>query len=237
MARAMRKGIQNKTYQGEIMAMAIEQKNLGQAAFTKNALAFYDWFVLKMTCRYVWRCPNEDVLAFYQQHLTGNHLEVGVGTGYFLDHSVFPVSRPRVGLLDLNANCLERTATRIARHTPEIYQASVLDPIELNAPRFDSIGLNYVLHCLPGAFPEKGIVFAHLKALLNPGGVIFGSTVLGGGIQTNPLASVFLRFFNARQILCNQEDVHIGLVLALEQHLKDVRVEMRGAVALFSGRV
>jgi ubiquinone/menaquinone biosynthesis C-methylase UbiE len=219
------------------MTIAVTQEDFGQAAFTKSALAFYDSFVLRMTCRWVWRCPNERVLAWYGKHLSANHLEVGVGTGYFLDHAAFPAERPRIALLDLNPNCLERTVERIARYSPETYQANLLEPIRIAMRPFDSVALNYVLHCLPGAFPEKGMVFAHLKEVLNPGAVVFGSTVLNGGVPRNFLAKVFIRFFNARKTLSNERDEYEHFITALHRHLRDVQVEIVGSVALFSGRV
>ena len=219
------------------MTLAAGNINYGHLPFTKTTLAVYDQLVLELTCRWIWRCPTERIVEFYQTHLSGNHLDVGVGTGFFLERTTLPTARPRLGLLDLNLNCLERAAARIARHRPEIYCANILEPIELHAPRFDSIGLNYVLHCLPGALPDKGAVFDHLKALLNPGGVLFGATVLHGGVRRNALARALMRVCNATGVFSNARDERAGLVAALERHLKDVRVETTGCVALFSGRV
>ena len=218
------------------MEFAVEKQNWGQAAFTKPGLALYDFLVLHLNCRLAWRCPNELILAAYRQHVTANHLDVGVGTGYFLDHAVFPVAQPRVGLLDLNANCLKRAAQRIARYRPELYQANLLAPVAINAPRFDSVGMNYVLHCLPGALPEKGVAIGHLKALLNPGGILFGATVLHGGVTRNALAVALMGLFNQRRTLCNRSDDLQGLESSLKQHLQEVRIEVVGCVALFSGR-
>ena len=76
-------------------------------------------------------------------------------------------------------HCLARTARRIARYHPEVYRADVLQPIVLDVRRFDSDALNYVVHCLPASWPHKGAVFAHLKALLNPGGTLVGA---GGSV-------------------------------------------------------
>lgn len=218
------------------MHTVIQKENFGEAAFTKSGLAVYDQLVLKLICPLAWGCSNEHIFSLYKNHLSGNHLEVGVGTGYFLDHADFPTAHPRIALLDLNSNCLERTARRIARYHPETHQANILKPISINARRFDSIGLNYVLHCLPGTFPEKGIAFAHLKALMNPGGVIFGATVLNGGVSATPVSRMLLRFFNARKTLSNDRDHYEGLRHALESHLKDVRIKVVGRAALFSGR-
>jgi SAM-dependent methyltransferase len=209
--------------------------NHGQAAFSKPVLALYDWFVLGLTCNLVWRCSTSRTLELYRRHLSANHLEVGVGTGFFLDRAVFPVRAPRVALLDLNLNCLERTARRIARYAPEAHRADLLAPLHL-AARFDSIGLNYVLHCLPGAFPEKGRVFAYLKALLNPGGTLFGATLLSGGVPRSLLARASMAFYNRVGVFSNARDDLAGLELALRTQLAEVRVEVVGCVALFSGR-
>lgn len=218
------------------MQTTVAHNNQGQAAFTKTVLAVYDALVLGLTCHFIWRCPNQRVLASYQKNLSNNHLEVGVGTGFFLDHSVFPTSQPRLALLDLNTNCLERTARRIARYQPETYQADLLKPINIHADSFDSIGLNYVLHCLPGALPAKGIAFAHLKTLLKPGGVLFGATVLHAGVQRNPAAVALMHLCNTRKIFSNAQDTPEGLRLALQEHFTDVQMEIVGCVALFSGR-
>ena len=218
------------------MEFVIEKQNYGQSAFSKTGLALYDFCVLHVVCRYAWRCPNERVLAAYREHVSNNHLDVGVGTGYFLDHARFPTATPRIALLDLNANCLERTARRIGRYSPEVYQANLLAPIELKARKFDSIGMNYVLHCLPGGFPDKGRAIGHLAALLNPGGVLFGATLLQGGVERGPLAKTLMHLFNARHTLNNTGDTHEGLTEALERHLTDVHIEIVGCVALFSGR-
>jgi hypothetical protein len=74
----------------------------GQAVYSTSTLALYDWFVLGVSNRFVWNCQSEHILALYDRYVTANHLDVGVGTGYFLAHCRFPHDRPRLGLLDLN---------------------------------------------------------------------------------------------------------------------------------------
>ena len=215
---------------------AAHRIDAGQRPFNRATLAVYDSLVLELTCRRIWGCPSERTLDFYRAHLSANHLEVGVGTGLFLDHATFPVERPRLALLDLNANCLERTAARVARYRPEIYEANVLEPIRIAAPRFDSIALNYVLHCLPGALPDKGIVFAHLARLLNASGTLFGATVLGGGVPRPLAARSLMRLCNATRVFSNARDDKNALETALKRHLRDVHIEICGCVALFHGR-
>ena len=217
------------------MTAARHAIDAGQRPFTRTTLAVYDPLVLELTCRHIWRCPAERILSHYREHLSANHLEVGVGTGFFIERSAFPVERPRLGLLDLNANCLARTAARVAHHAPEIYTANVLEPVELDAPRFDSLALNYVLHCLPGTLPHKGIAFGHLAKLLNPGGVMFGATVLSAGVPVSGAARALMRLCNATGVFSNARDDLQALDAALNCYLRDVRIATCGCVALFSG--
>ena len=205
----------------------------GQTAFNSLTLKYYDR-LLEYMCNRVWRCPIEQTLGLYQRHLSSNHLEVGVGTGYFLDRSRFPGPRPRLALLDVNSDCLKHTAAKLSRYAPEIYRADALAPIKLDVRRFDSIAINYVLHCMPGALPEKGVAFMHLKSLLKPGKVLFGSTVLRREVPCDLWARAFMRFYNACGVFSNLEDGLAGLRQALEQNFHDVQIEVIGCVAQFS---
>lgn len=212
-----------------------EQVGPTPVVFNHRMLTYYDW-LLEFTCNRIWRCPIRRTLELYGRHLSSNHLEVGVGTGYFLAHSRLPGSQPRLALLDLSPHCLERTAARLSRYAPEVYRANALAPIELSVRRFDSIAINYVLHCMPGALPEKGIAFANLKPLLSASGVLFGSTVLRHGVRCDLGARAFMHLYNARRIFCNLEDSLTGLRKALEATFCDVKIDVVGCVAEFSGR-
>ena len=128
------------------------------------------------------------------------------------------------------------TRRRIERYHPEVYRADVLQPIVLDVRRFDSVALNYVVHCLPASWPHKGAVFAHLKAMLNPGGRLFGATLVQGDVPQSTAAAGLMRWFNARGTLHNLTDTRARLAESLEQHLTYVRIEQVGCVALFSGR-
>ncbi|TLY40024.1 MAG: class I SAM-dependent methyltransferase, partial [Nitrospirae bacterium] len=154
------------------MTITGKQVEAGQAVYTKPMLAVYDLLVLGFSNRLVWRCPSRHILALYDRYVTANHLDVGVGTGYFLERCRFPKDRPRLALMDLNPNCLDAASTRLARYRPEVYRANVLDPISFDAARFESISLTYLLHCLPGTIRTKSAVFRHLTTLLNPGGMM-----------------------------------------------------------------
>jgi ubiquinone/menaquinone biosynthesis C-methylase UbiE len=200
-------------------------------------LGIYDWFVLGFSNRLIWRCPSKQIQALYDRHVTANHLDVGVGTGYFLDHCRFPSDHPRLGLMDLNSNCLDVAGKRLVRYRPEVYRTNVLDPIGLNIPQFDSISLTYLLHCLPGTMKTKGAVFRHLKPLLHPTGVMLGATLLSNGVPRNWAARRLMAFYNSKGIFTNDQDGLHGLRAVLSEHFTTVTIDVVGCAALFSGRV
>ncbi len=208
----------------------------GQAVYSKRLLRVYDWWVLGISNQWIWKCPSAKLLDFYNQHVSNNHLDVGVGTGYFLDRCEFPEPPPRVALMDLNANSLDSAAGRIARYHPETYQANVLKKIKLDAEGFDSIGINYLLHCLPGSIEEKARCLDHLSPYLNRGGTIFGSTLLSQGVRRSGAARRLMGFYNKKGIFGNTRDDLDGLTVALEKRFAEVQVEVIGCVALFCGK-
>jgi len=207
----------------------------GAEAYSRRVLSVYDVWVLTISTRWIWRCPAGKLISFYNRHISGNHLDVGVGTGYFLDKCRFPVLSPRVALLDLNPNSLSYTAGRIRRYQPATVAANVLAPLNWKTEPFDSIGLNFLLHCLPGNLASKAAVFEHLMPYLKPGGVIFGSTILGKGVARNPAAVALMKQYNATGIFSNQEDDREGLEAALATLFHRYEIEVKGCVALFSG--
>jgi hypothetical protein len=217
--------------------VSAEQVEAGQAVYSKGTLAVYDWVVLGISNRFIWKCPTSRLEAHYNKHLSANHLDVGVGTGYFLDRCRWPSATPRVALMDLNPEALAFTARRIARYQPESYRRNVLEPIAIEAERFDSVGINYLLHCIPGSIETKAIAFDHLQPLMNPNAVVFGSTLLQGGVPRSALARRLMAVYNNKGIFANQQDDLAGLERALRSRFKDVSVQVIGCCALFSGRV
>ena len=138
--------------------------------------------------------------------------------------------------MDLNPNTLQFAARRIERYRPATYQRNVLEPIALDADKFDSVGINYLLHCLPGAIESKSVIFDHLKELMHPNAVLFGSTLLQGGVSRNWFAKRLMDLYNAKGIFSNQDDHLSGLTKELRLRFKEVSVDLVGCVATFSAR-
>lgn len=208
----------------------------GHSVYNRFTLAVYDWYVLGLSNRFIWKCPTERLVAHFNRHVTDNHLDVGVGTGYFLDRCTFPSDSPRIGLLDLNPCSLSRSSRRIARYKPEIYWRNALEPIDLPGGGFDSISLNYLLHCLSGTMTEKAVVFDHLAEHLNPGGTLFGSTLLHDGVTRSLGARWLMALYNRKRIFGNRDDDLDQLRSALEARFPHSGIEIAGCAALFWAR-
>ncbi|MEX1059536.1 MAG: class I SAM-dependent methyltransferase [Methyloceanibacter sp.] len=202
------------------------------AIYTPFMLSIYDVLVHGLSNRLAWRCPTRRLLELYRANLSANHLEAGVGTGFFLDRA--DASRlNRLVLLDINRHCLERAGRRLARFQPALHQVNLLAPIKLDVAPFASVGLTYVLHCLPGRMSEKLTVVDHLRPLMSKGAVLFGATILGRGITPNGAARALLNLYNAKGVFNNREDDIASLSDGLRQRFDQVEIQTEGCVALF----
>jgi SAM-dependent methyltransferase len=214
-----------------------DEVEAGQRIYSPLVLRGYDLVVLGFSNRFVWRCRSSMLLERYDRYVGVRHLDVGVGTGWFLDHCSWPVERPEITLLDLNEHSLSVASKRIRRYAHATIHANVLDPVELGDVTFDSIGANYLFHCLPGMLESKAATVAsNLRPYLAPNGVLFGSTILGRGVEHNLLGRRLMRLYNNKGIFSNLEDDQRGLEQGLASQLTDVQTEIVGSVALFAGR-
>ena len=202
------------------------------AVYTPVMLSIYDVLVHGLSNRFAWRCPTRRLLELYRSDLSANHLEAGVGTGFFLDR-VDAARYDRLALLDINRHCLDRAGHRLARFKPALYQVNLLAPIKLDLAPFASVGLTYVLHCLPGRMSEKLVAVDHLRPLMRAGAVLFGATILGRGISPNWAARALLGLYNAKGVFNNREDDMASLSDGLRQRFDRVEIEREGCVALF----
>ena len=218
------------------MTVTAEQVQAGQAVLHQANACHLRFRRLDRLEPIVWRCPTPRLVRHYNKYVSANHLDLGVGTGYFLDRCRFPSRQPRLALMDLNLNALEFAAQRVDRYQPETYVRNVLEPIAFEGRKFDSVGINYVLHCLPGSVESKSVALDHLASLMNEGGTLFGSTLLHDGVRRNRLATRLMEYYNSQGIFSNRDDDLAGLTAALHKRFRDVTVKVVGCAALFSGR-
>lgn len=208
----------------------------GAAIYRKPVLAVYDTAVVRLSNTYAWRCDRGRQLALYRDNIGARHLDVGPGTGWYLERVATPGTR--VTLLDLSPGSLDVAATRLRRVGVPVdtVVANVLEPLPEGVSGHDSVGVNYVMHCVPGPWKSKGAAFAHLAAALHDRGVLFGSTILGAGVRRNPLAAALSRTYNATGVFHNEHDDEEGLRSALHAAFTDIAVIVVGNVALFTAR-
>jgi hypothetical protein len=202
------------------------------AVYTPFTLAIYDVLVHGLSNRFAWRCPTRRLVELYRENMSPNHLEAGVGTGLLLDLAATPKLK-RLVLLDANRNCLERAGARLARFKPELHQVNLLEPLALRAAPVASVGLTYVLHCLPGRMDEKLKAIDHLRPLMRDGATLFGATILGRGIAPNRAARALSDLYNAKGVFNNRADDLGSLSDGLRRRFANVAIAQEGCVAMF----
>lgn len=216
---------------------ATKEALAGAAVYSKLLLAIYDLEVLQFEMRCIFKCSPQKILDLYNEHISDRHLDIGVGTGYFLDKCRFPVQHPVVHLMDLNINSLGKTAHRIRRYEPVSHHWNVLEPVREELPKFNSIGAANFLHCLPGSMLDKEIVFTNLTTFLNKGGVFFGATVLGQGIDAGLLYRMANPLYNKSGVFSNLKDNAADLELILSRNFTSYSVKVIGSYAFFEGHI
>lgn len=204
----------------------------GQREYTPLFLRIYDPLILGFFTPVVWRCPTSRLVEGYRRHLGRRHLDVGPGTGYFLERAGIPDGSP-VTLLDPNLNVLDHASRRLRRLDITTVEADVCRPLPVDG-LFDSAALNGVLHCLPGPLPSKASAVANMAAVLAPTGVLFGASILGTAGGHTRLSRSILNANNRRGTFDNLGDTEEGLAEILEASFERVELETVGSMAIFA---
>ena len=204
----------------------------GQREYSRVFLRLYDPLILGLFAPYVWRCPTTRLVERYRKHVGRRHLDVGPGTGYFLERAGLPDRSP-VSLLDPNVNVLVHASRRLRRLDVTTIEADVLKPLPAAGP-FDSAALNGVVHCLPGPLSRKAAAIANVAAVLAPNGVLFGASILGASGRHAWLARRMLNANNRRGTFDNLGDTEDGLREALGSAFERVDMETVGSMAIFA---
>ena len=209
----------------------------GASVYSPTILKLYDFGVLGLSNRFVWQCPTKTVLLpFYKEHLGLKHLDVGVGTGFYIARAGLTRSH-QVSLLDLNENSLQAAAAQVKQAKVRTFMRDVMQPSSEPADTgYDSISLFYLLHCLPGTMDDKETAIANLKRYLSKDGVLYGVTILGEEVGHNAIGRRLLKIYNDRGIMHNMGDTLDDLQRMLSRQFQNVRVRRHNKVALFVAR-
>ena len=204
----------------------------GQSDYTRALLRLYDPVVLGVVAKAVWRCPTARLEEGYRQHIRDPHLDVGPGTGYFIERSGLR-DGSRVTILDPNPNVLDHASRQLRRLDVTAVEADVLKPLPVDGP-FESAALNLVIHCLPGPMSRKAAAVTNVAAVLAPDGVLFGASVLGTAGPQTWLSRRVLAAFNRRGAFDNLGDTEAGLHEILAASFDHVEQEIVGSIAIFA---
>jgi len=204
----------------------------GQSEYTPFFLRIYDPVILGFFTPVVWRCPTNRLVQGYRRRIGHRHLDVGPGTGYFLERAGLPEGSP-VTILDPNTNVLGHVTRRLRHLDITAVEADVCKPLPVTGP-FDSAAMNGVIHCLPGPLSRKAGAIANVAAVLAPDGVLFGASILGSSARHTRLSRSILRTNNRRGTFDNLGDTEEGLGEILEASFERVELETIGSMAIFA---
>ncbi len=210
----------------------------GASVYTKASLRVYDFIVHFLSNRLAWKCPTQNLVEHCQMNVTPNHLEVGIGSGKLFRNSINRQTFDRLVLADVNPACLDVAKNTLKKQMHQTWELNLLNEEQDLARHqdFDSIGLNYVLHCLPASFPEKLAICDRLiEYCLKPGGVLFGATLFPT-INNGWIAAKLMNFYNRKGIFSNEGDPPDGLKSWLSQSNGEFQFFAIGSVGLFSVR-
>src|SRR5260370_14268045 len=128
----------------------------GASVYSPTILKLYDLGVVGLSHRFVWQCRTKTVLLpFYKEHLGLKHLDVGVGTGFFIARAGLTSSH-QVGLLDLNENCLRAAAAHVQQAKVRTFRRDIMQPSsEPTDTGNDSISLAHDLQSLTGTMDDR----------------------------------------------------------------------------------
>jgi hypothetical protein len=205
----------------------------GIRIYSSLLLACYDFLIMRVLSPYVWRCDSTHYQELYRAYMSDNHADVGVGTGYFLNRCQYEPGEVRIGLFDLQKNCLDYTARRLARFRPETYLCNALEPIRHAPDGFDSVALGGILHCIPGDMATKGAIFDALRPLMNPRARIFGYTILNKDIRKTLLSRFVYFVLQKLKVINGIEDSASQLISELNKRFLISEVSIVGCIAIF----
>lgn len=219
---------------------------LGAGIYTESVLSHvYQRYVLGFNFPRLWRCPIETMLPFFLENFSENHLDCGVGNGFFTGEALAragkSASSHELTLVDLGEGSLNKTRETLLRIAPEAQircvRADIRAPVpeELKKAQFDTITMFNLFHCVPGSLKfHQGL--KHYGELLSPGGVLTGCTILGGRHVQGFLAHVTMYLYNWVGIFDNWSDTEEEVTDALNREFAEVETRLVGMVLLFKAR-
>ena len=206
-------------------------------------LNIYDLLVNKINCKYVWKCDQRYIIDNYEKNIKNNHLEIGPGTGYFLKNikniknikTTKTTQNINLALLDINDDTLKFSAKNLQNSFNNIkcFNTNIFEkkPVTI-LPKINSVGINYVLHCVPGNLEDN------IQSLINNIGQsninYFGASVVSNKELSTFVAKIELYFLNKFGIFNNKNDNYLNLVKYFEKNNIKYEIKIKGNVVIFN---
>lgn len=207
----------------------------GRAVYSKKLLPSYDWIVTYFSNSFIWRCHRRHIQALFDQCIDQKHLDVGVGTGYYLQNTKAPLLAD-LTLMDANPLCLQGAAQALEPLSPKTIHADIYAPPEQLRDTFDSVSINYLLHCIPGNHNDKRQAIKNVASLLKKEGTLFGSTIIADPSLQSFWSEKLMGFYNRKGIFSNLDDTEKAMITMLTSALSAVQTKRIGTVLLFEGK-
>lgn len=138
--------------------------------------------------------------------------------------------------MDLNNHSLAHAKQQLANLIIETVQADIFQSDPTMQEKFDSISINYLLHCLPGSMPEKSLALKHAASMLKKNGVLFGATILSDEKMQTTMSRKLMSFYNRKSIFSNQSDNLANLTKALERNLNNISITCYAVLQFLQGK-
>lgn len=194
-------------------------------------LSLYDGFVHKFSNKFAWLIESDRLREFFVQYLSENHLDIGVGTGYFwqgVDNSDRSIC-----LLDINPASLAYTSSQLGSAlTVRTIQHNIFQVFPSDCHNaFASISAFYLLHCLPSSQQETAL--QHIASCLSERGVFYGTSIAGSEHTPTKVNRVLLPLYNHLAIFDNLTDNVSNIKASLTKYFHKVEVWQEGNIIFF----
>ena len=199
--------------------------------FVSSSIKIYDFVVNDLNCKYAWRCHKNNIFKNYQNNLKNNHLEIGPGSGYFLNPKFHQKKIDNLFLMDINQPILKASKENLDKYYSNIQTVNHnIFEKSLNSLQIDSIGINYVLHCVPGSLDNKlEKLYLNLPKNTN----IFGATVISDIDKQTPLSKLELKLLNHKGVFNNKLDFSNNFIDFVERNRLPYSYQIIGNVLIF----
>ena len=194
----------------------------------------YDRIVNDFNCKNVWKCPTVNIFNNYRNNISYNNLEIGPGTGFFFNKKNSGINLKNLTLVDVNKDILNFSKQNLEKEYSniEVLHHDLFSQKIQESIYFESVGVNYVLHCVSGNLQTKLDKLIH--NLGNNKYKLFGASVICDPLHMNTIAEYELIFLNALGIFNNNEDTYYELEEYLNSRNIKFSLRKQGYVAIFN---